>query len=102
MDPRRFTRDRTTADLWGFCAGCYYADECRAGCTWTAHVFFGRSGNNPYCHHRALEHAKRGLRERLVQVARGNGAPFDHGKFEIVVEPCDAPVTGGKRRLAIV
>ena len=83
----RYTRDRTAADLWGFCSTCYYADECRAGCTWTSHVFFGKPGNNPYCHHRALEHEKQGLRERLVQVERAPGTPFDHGRFEVVVEP---------------
>lgn len=83
----RYTRDRTVADLWGFCRSCYYADICRAGCTWTSHVFFGRPGNNPYCHHRALEHKSQGLRERLVQVKPPPGQPFDHGVFEIVVEP---------------
>lgn len=83
----RYTRDRTVADLWGFCRTCYYADTCRAGCTWTSHVFFGRPGNNPYCHHRALEHKSQGLRERLVQVKPPPGEPFDHGVFEIVVEP---------------
>ena len=82
----RFTRDRTRADLWGYCAECYYADECRAGCTWTAHTFFGRAGNNPYCHHRALEHAARGQRERLVQIERAPGRPFDHGRFVIEVD----------------
>jgi radical SAM protein with 4Fe4S-binding SPASM domain len=82
----RFTRDRTTDELWGFCKGCYYADECRGGCSWTAHVFFGKRGNNPYCHHRALEHASKGLRERLVRVRKAPGEPFDHGMFEIVVE----------------
>jgi len=34
--PRRYTRDRTVEDLWGYCRTCYYADECRAGCTWTS------------------------------------------------------------------
>lgn len=61
----RFTRDRTEAELWGYCATCYYAPECRAGCSWTSHVYLGRRGNNPFCHHRALELWKRGLRERL-------------------------------------
>ena len=52
---RRFATPaiRTAADLWGFCATCYYADTCRAGCTWTADGLFGRPGNNPYCHHLA-------------------------------------------------
>ena len=30
-----YTRDRTVEDLSGFCRTCYYADTCRAGCTWT-------------------------------------------------------------------
>ncbi len=83
----RFTRDRTVEDLWGFCRTCYYADICRAGCTWTGYVLFGRAGNNPYCHHRALQLAARGVRERLVRVAPPPGVPFDHGRFEIVEEP---------------
>jgi len=84
--PLRYTRDRTVEDLWGFCRSCYYADACRAGCTWTSDVFFGRPGNNPYCHHRALEHHKAGKRERLVKVEQPPGAPFDHGRFESVLE----------------
>lgn len=82
----RYTRDRTVDDLWGFCRTCYYAEECRAGCTWTSESLLGKPGNNPLCHHRALEHAKRGKRERLVQVERAPGAPFDQGRFELVVE----------------
>lgn len=82
----RFTRGRGTEDLWGFCASCYYADVCKAGCTWTGHVLFGRRGNNPICHHRALELLARGRRERLVQVAAASGEPFDHARFEVVEE----------------
>jgi radical SAM protein with 4Fe4S-binding SPASM domain len=85
--PLRYTRDRTVEDLWGPCRTCYYADECRGGCTWTAHSLLGRPGNNPYCHHRALELLRQGLRERVVQVEAAPGHPFDHGRFEIVVEP---------------
>jgi len=85
--PLRYTRDRTVEDLWGFCRTCYYAEECVAGCTWTSHVFFGRPGNNPYCHHRALEMRRKGVRERLVQTALASGVPFDYSHFEIVVEP---------------
>jgi radical SAM protein with 4Fe4S-binding SPASM domain len=87
--PLRYTRDRTVDDLWGYCRDCYYADVCRAGCTWTSDVFFGKPGNNPYCHHRALEFDARGKRERLVRVEAAPGEPFDHGRFELVVE--DAP-----------
>lgn len=84
--PLRVMRDRTVDDLRGFCRTCYYADECRAGCTWTGFSLFGKAGDNPLCHHRALEMQARGLRERLVRVAPAPGVPFDHGCFEIVLE----------------
>jgi radical SAM protein with 4Fe4S-binding SPASM domain len=93
-----FNRDPSPDALWGYCASCYYAEECRAGCTWTSHVILGRPGNNPFCHHRALEHDRQGLRERLVQVARAPGLPFDHGRFELVLEPrppTTHPLPGG-------
>jgi Y-X(10)_GDL-associated radical SAM protein len=83
----RFTRDRTVEDLWGYCKSCYYADVCRAGCTWTNHVLFGRSGNNPFCHYRALELSKKGLRERIVKIGVAPGLPFDHGLFKLLLEP---------------
>lgn len=73
--------------LWGFCAGCEHAPACRGGCSWTAHAFFGRSGNNPYCHHRALVNQRRGVRERLELVEPAPGEPFDHGVFQIIEEP---------------
>ncbi len=85
--PLRYTRDRTVEDLWGFCRTCYYADECRAGCTWTSFVLFGKAGNNPYCHHRALELERAGKRERIERVGAAPGQPFDHGLFELIVEP---------------
>lgn len=84
--PLRYIRDRTVDDLWGFCRTCYYADTCRAGCTWTAFSLFGRPGNNPLCHHRVLELARQGKRERLVPVAPAPGQPFDNGRFDIVIE----------------
>ncbi len=84
--PLRHNRDRTRAELWGYCAGCYYADECRAGCTWMAASLFGRPGNNPYCHHRALEMDTIGKRERVVLAAPAPGLPFDHAKWELVVD----------------
>jgi radical SAM protein with 4Fe4S-binding SPASM domain len=91
--PLRYTRDRTTRDLWGFCATCYYAEECMSGCTWTSFVTLGKPGNNPYCHHRALELDRIGKRERVVRAQPAPGEPFDHGIFEIVLEdqPREAP-----------
>jgi hypothetical protein len=85
----KYTRERTTAELWGFCASCYYADTCRGGCTATAEPLLGRPGNNPFCHHRALELDGQGLRERIELVERGPGEPFDHGLYRIVREPKD-------------
>jgi radical SAM protein with 4Fe4S-binding SPASM domain len=79
------------AHLWGFCGTCEYAELCRGGCTWTAHVFFGRRGNNPYCHHRALARQKAGIRERLVLETPAAGVPFDHGRFALVEERAGAP-----------
>jgi len=80
-----------TAHLWGFCKTCEFAELCRGGCTWTAHVFFNRRGNNPYCHHRALVQAERGMRERVFPKVRAQGLPFDNGEFELIEEPIDTP-----------
>jgi radical SAM protein with 4Fe4S-binding SPASM domain len=83
----RFVRERTVEELWGFCKGCYYADVCRGGCSWTAHTLLGRRGNMPYCHHRAIEQKAAGIRERLVHVEDAPGLPFDFGRFDLVTEP---------------
>ena len=85
-EPLRYTRDRTTRDLWGYCATCYYAEECKSGCTWTSFVTLGKAGNNPFCHHRALEMQRVGKRERVVKTEEAPGTPFDHGIFTVVVE----------------
>ncbi len=85
-EPLRFQRDRTVDDLWGFCRTCYYAEECRGGCTWMASTLLGKPGNNPYCHHRAIELQFVGKRERVRRVSPPSGEPFDHAKWEIVVE----------------
>ena len=50
-------------------------------------MFFDRDGNNPYCHHRSLHHAARGVQERLRLRDRASGVPFDNGVFEISIEP---------------
>lgn len=81
--------ERSTGHLWGFCGGCEFAEVCRGGDTWTAHVFFDRRGNNPYCHHRSLIHAAQGLQERLRLRERASGVPFDNGIFEIAIESAE-------------
>jgi len=83
-----FSRERREPQ-WGFCKSCYYQDVCRGGCTWMAHSLLGKPGNNPFCHHRALELERQGLRERIRQVAAAPGTPFDHGRFELIVETRD-------------
>lgn len=84
-------RQAPTVALWGFCGTCEFAARCRGGCTWTAHSLFGRPGNNPYCHHRAEALARRGRRERVVQIAAAPGEPFDNALFQLIQEPLDAP-----------
>lgn len=86
-DEIHFARLRTVDDLWGFCRDCYYAPVCRAGCTWTSDSLLGRPGNNPYCHYRALELDRDGLRERVVKVADAPDASFAVGEFALVTEP---------------
>ncbi|HTZ68867.1 MAG TPA: radical SAM protein [Roseiarcus sp.] len=82
-----FNRERGVDDLWGFCRSCYYAEVCRGGCTWTADSLFGRRGNNPYCHYRVLELAKRGVRERIVKTEDAPARSFATGRFALVEEP---------------
>jgi radical SAM protein with 4Fe4S-binding SPASM domain len=99
-EPLRFTRERTVDDLWGGCRGCYYAEDCLGGCSWTAHTLFGRTGNNPFCHHRALELLREGKRERLEPLTSAEGKPFDHGTFACVVEDWPADELPRARELA--
>jgi radical SAM protein with 4Fe4S-binding SPASM domain len=87
----RYGRDRTHEASWGFCASCYYEDACRAGCTWMSDSILGRPGNNPYCHHRALELRKAGRRERVERVEDARGAPFDRATFRLVEEAWPEP-----------
>jgi radical SAM protein with 4Fe4S-binding SPASM domain len=84
--PLRHMRDRTMRELWGYCATCYYAEQCRAGCTWMTTALFGRPGNNPYCHHRALEMRRAGKRERVMRIAEAPGLPFDRAAWDLRVE----------------
>ncbi|MEH2319605.1 nif11-class peptide radical SAM maturase 3 [Nostoc sp.] len=80
-----------TSHLWGFCKTCEFAELCRGGCSWTAHVFFDKRGNNPYCHHRALTQEKRSIRERVYIERRADGNPFDNGEFALIEEPINTP-----------
>lgn len=84
-DELKAVRPTSTA-LWGFCKSCYYSKVCHAGCTWTSHSLLGRPGNNPYCHHRVLELARQGLRERIVKIEQAPQVPFATGRFKIIVE----------------
>ena len=79
-------REKTEAptELWGYCKTCPHAARCRAGCTWTSHVLFGRAGNNPFCHSRALALARAGVVEKLEPVGAAPGRPFDFGQYRIV------------------
>jgi radical SAM protein with 4Fe4S-binding SPASM domain len=86
-EPLRRLAERDASSLWGFCRTCYYAEICKGGCSWTAHATLGRPGNNPFCHHRALELQRRGLRERLVVGEPAPGEPFDHGIMSLAEEP---------------
>ncbi len=99
-----FSRNRTVDDLWGYCRTCTFAEACMGGCTFTAHAIFGKPGNNPYCMFRATDLKKRGLRERLVPTTAAQGRPFDHGLFDLVVEPWDAadPHAGTVERAELV
>ncbi|WP_144312478.1 GDL motif peptide-associated radical SAM/SPASM maturase [Terriglobus saanensis] len=81
-----FGRLRSIEDLWGFCRTCYYAEVCRGGCTWTSHSLLGKPGNNPYCHYRALELEKQGLRERVVKIRDAAPDSFAVGEFELITE----------------
>jgi radical SAM protein with 4Fe4S-binding SPASM domain len=97
-----FARGLGTDHLWGFCAECTYASVCKGGCTFTAHSFFGRPGNQPYCHYRAIAMKQRGKRERLVPRDAAPGSPFDHGLFELIEEPFDAPEPAPPKRADLV
>lgn len=89
---------REPIELWGFCASCPFAQTCQSGCSFTAHALFGKPGNNPYCHFRALSLARVGRRERLVRQAKAPGRPFDHGLFALVEEDLHAPDPGAAER----
>ncbi|WP_409299878.1 GDL motif peptide-associated radical SAM/SPASM maturase [Pseudomonas sp. KCJK8993] len=88
-----FGRLRSVDDLWGYCRTCYYNDVCRGGCTWTSHSLLGKPGNNPYCHYRTLDLAKKGLRERIVKLEDAGPASFSVGRFDLITERIDSGET---------
>ena len=100
----KFTRERTRDELWGHCASCYYADLCRAGCSFTSHSTLGRRGNNPFCYYRADKLRRQGLREVLVHAHRAPGDPYDFGCFELREEPwsSEPPAEAVRRSLPVV
>lgn len=86
-----FGRTRSVEqDLWGYCRTCYYADVCRAGCTWTSHSLLGKRGNNPYCHYRVRDLAKKGIREKVVKVKEAGPESFAVGEFALIEEAIPA------------
>lgn len=99
-EPLRFTRGRGVESLWGYCRTCYYAETCLGGCSWTAHVLFGKIGNNSYCHHRALELLAEGKREVISVIERAPGVPFDHGRFASTAEDFPNEQLSAARSLA--
>jgi len=98
--PMRYTRDRSVEDLWGFCRTCYYADTCRSGCSWMGDSLLGKPGNNPYCHHRALELERAGKRERVERIAEAPGLPFDAGRFRLILEDVETGASTSVTELA--
>jgi radical SAM protein with 4Fe4S-binding SPASM domain len=99
-DQLRFNRESRVDELWGRCGDCYYKDTCKSGCTWTGHVLFGRRGNNPYCHHRALQLLREGRRERLELATPAPGLPFDHGEYRLIEEPWPSGLLERAREVA--
>ena len=93
-----FGRLRSRDSLWGFCKTCYYAEVCKAGCTWTSHSLLGRPGNNPYCHYRVSELKKEGKRERIEKLEEAGCGSFDIGRFKLILEeiPEDPSALTGK------
>ena len=75
------TRKFAIDDLWGYCRSCYYAETCKGGCVWTSSTLLGKTGNNPYCHHRALEMLRGNQRERLTLVSKASRGDPRHRAF---------------------
>lgn len=97
-EPIAFVRDRGTSELWGRCASCYYAELCKAGCSFTVHSTLGRRGNNPFCYYRADKLRREGIREVLVHATAAPGSPYDFGAFELREQAWGDPVPDVRHR----
>ena len=87
-------RSQVPTVLWGRCGTCAYAKSCGAGCTWTSHVLFGRPGNNPFCHWRALTLIEAGRIEQIEKVGVAPGTSFDHGLHRIIEDNVGSTLEG--------
>jgi radical SAM protein with 4Fe4S-binding SPASM domain len=97
-----YFRHQSVDDLWGYCRECYYAEVCKAGCTAANEPLLGRPGNNPFCHHRAMEMDAQGLRERIELVRPATSdAPFAQGLFRVVREHKDEAMRAAHGPVAI-
>jgi len=76
-------RDRTVADLWGFCRTATMPTNVAPDAPGPIRLF-GKAGNNPLAT-TARSRCRPRLRERLVQIEPAPGAPFATGVVEIVV-----------------
>ena len=94
-------RERGRDDLWGYCAQCYYADVCKAGCTAVSEPLMGRPGNNPFCHYRALQMDGQGMRERIELVRAAPPDGFAFALFRVVREWKDATRRAAEGPVAI-
>ena len=61
----------------------------------------GRPGNNPFCHHRAVEMDRAGLRERIEFVRAAPDVAFGTALFRVVREAKDPERRAAEGPIAI-
>ena len=86
-----FARDRTVAELWGFCRTCRVRRDLPRRLQLHGPRRVRPSRQQPVLSLPGAHARKQGLRERLVAATAADGRPFDCGTFELVLEPLDAP-----------
>jgi hypothetical protein len=59
-------------------------------------------GDQPYCHHRAVELLREGVRERIEKKKPAPGEPFDYSIFEAIREPWPADEIAAAREKALL